>query len=329
MSGATWLLLNLILVVAAGVTTVGMRNFSKSKLPDYQIEEQDEKQSSGKQATPTVRESRPAPKPPTAASDDIWQKSLFRPDRAEEVATAEDQQDAANKVDAQQANADFELVGIARIGLPDKSAPVAIINQKNPSNRNARNLPPGRGRPGPGPGSGRPGGPAAPAAPEVKLKHTFRVGDVINQSGYTLTEINIDKKSVILTRGAERLTLTITMGDDKSRQRKDASVNARLEQQRQRDRKEADARAAAAKTRPQEGKDASNGGTAPNGQPKPQETKATPKGDPGNNPPPPPSFPSVQGNGGPGPFNRSAGRSGGNFRVSAPNSSNRNAGRQP
>ena len=44
MSGATWLLLNLILVVAAGVTTVGMRNFTKTKLPDYQIEEKEEKQ---------------------------------------------------------------------------------------------------------------------------------------------------------------------------------------------------------------------------------------------------------------------------------------------
>ena len=329
MSGATWLLLNLILVVAAGVTTVGMRNFTKTKLPDYQIEEKEEKQNSGKQTTPATRENRPVSKPPAAASDDIWQKSLFRPDRAEEVATADDQQDPANKVDAQQANADFELVGIARIGLPDKSAPVAIINQKNASNRNARNLPPGaRGRPGPGPG--RPGGPAsASTTPEVKLKHTFKVGDVINQSGYTLTEIDVDKKSVILTRGAERLTLTITMGDDKSRLRKDASVNARLEQQRQRDRKEADARAAAAKARPQETKDANNSGTAPNGQPRPQETKATPKGDPGNNPPPPPSFPSVQGNGGPGPFNRGAGnRTGGNFRGSTPNSANRSAGQR-
>ncbi|MBP1582993.1 MAG: hypothetical protein J6866_03455 [Victivallales bacterium] len=307
MSGATWLLLNLILAVAAGVTTVGMRKLSHTKLPDYKLEEKDEKQgNASKPDTQQARTQRPAPKPPTAASDDIWQKTLFRPDRAEEIATADEQQ-PQNQVDAQQANADFELVGIARIGLPDKAVPVAIINQKNARNRGGRNM-------APGPRGGRPGRPQpnAPAtnnAPPVKLKHTFKVGDVINQSGYTLTEINVEAKSVVLTRNAERLTLAITMGDDKSRQRKDASVNARLELQKQRERRDAEARAAQNK-----GKETKETEEANAGQARPQDAKATPKGDPGNNPPPPPNFPGRQGNSGPPAFNRGANRPGGGFR---------------
>jgi len=307
MSGATWLLLNLILAVAAGVTTVGMRNLSRTKLPDYKLEEKDEKQGTATKQDPQQSKSqRPAPKPPTAASDDIWQKTLFRPDRAEEIATADEQQ-PQNQVDVQQANADFELVGIARIGLPDKAVPVAIINQKNANSRGGRGM-------APGPRGGRPGRPQpnAPAtnnAPPVKLKHTFKVGDVINQSGYTLTEINIEAKSVILTRNAERLTLAITMGDDKSRQRKDASVNARLELQKQRERRDAEARAA--QNRAKESKETEEANA---GQQRPQDAKATPKGDPGNNPPPPPNFPGRPGGSGPPTFNRSANRPGGTAR---------------
>jgi len=321
MSGATWLLLNLILAVAAGVTTVGMRKLSHNKLPDYKVEEKDEQQGNAAKAdTQHAKDQRPAPKLPTAASDDIWQKSLFRPDRAEEVATAEEQQ-PQNQVDVQQANADFELVGIARIGLPDKAVPVAIINQKNANSRGGRNIGPGgRNRPGM---RQPPNTPAANATP-IKLKHTFKVGDVINQSGYTLTEINVDAKSVVLTRNAERLTLAITMGDDKSRQRKDASVNARLEVQKQRERRDAESKAAQARARETKETEETNGG-----QQRPQDAKATPKGDPGNNPPPPPNFPGRPGSSGPPNFNRGVNRSGGSpVRSNAAASGNQHDGQR-
>ena len=70
---------------------------------------------------------------------------------------------------------------------------------------------------------------------EIPLQVIFSVGDKINETGYTLSEINTEENSVFLTRGAEKLELKIEFGSAASSERKSVAVVEAANRQRARE----------------------------------------------------------------------------------------------
>lgn len=257
MSSLSWIILSAVLLVTATATTVGLRKTSAAPLPDIENVSTDKNNDRRPQVSPQMAPRQNAAMNSTGngVSDDIWQKSLFRPDRTEEVANNDN--DGENAIDQRQANSEFELVGIAQIGTAGQSQPIAVIRQRggNAPNGGQRSFPgmfqrpgipanqPGRGQnpqvrpfpfgPGAPPAGGAPGQPPQGNNTEQKLKTTFKVGDAINQTGYILTDIDIANDSVTLNRNGEDLVLTIILGDAQSLQRKEIAVSGAAERRQQ------------------------------------------------------------------------------------------------
>jgi hypothetical protein len=159
--------------------------------------------------------------------DVLWQQTLFRAERTEDVTQApvEDAAAAAQPID-------LELVGLARIG----ERAVAVIVQY-------RGQPPRRPTPGPVPvgAAGRspvrrtpPARPAVPSpvasaaegAPEGPPdRHVYKEGDKVGDSGYTLKEIRLKGKEVVLVRGSEERILKLDDTDDQSANRREVAAN--------------------------------------------------------------------------------------------------------
>lgn len=242
MSNVSWLFLNALLIVTAILSTVTMRRIATPELPSIEATEKAGKDSKGGKSDPQQQASRLVPKTTTLNFEEIWEKSLFRPDRTEKTDTG------AGSPDGDQApeKSDFELTGIAWMGLPGQAKPVAVIKQRQslPARSSARRvIRAGRRVPLPGGQSDAQSPDSdAPAKPQ---KVVFAVGDAINDSGYILAEINTEENSAVLKRNAERVELKIEFGSDASQQRKTAAVNEASARQKQREAAEAQAAAAA------------------------------------------------------------------------------------
>ncbi len=256
MNSLAWTLICVALLGTAVTATVSLRKSMKTQLPAFEETTDTTKPPPATTTAPSPRQT--AAQPSRAADsqdslDDIWQKSLFRPDRTEEI--AQDEPSKEDAIDQRQANSEFELVGIAQIGEPGAATPIAIIRQRGntpaaqraprpggppgsnqprgfqpgarmrpgmPSNF-PRNMPPGGFGPQPGMMGPAPEEPAAATA-ETRLKTTFKVGDSVNKTGYVLSAIDVAANSVTLTRNGEELVLTIILGDAQSIQRKEVAV---------------------------------------------------------------------------------------------------------
>ena len=185
--------------------------------------------------------------------DDIWKKSLFNPERTELVET----ETAQDSEPAQVNNTELELSAIVQIG--DK--PVAVIKQKQqqrgrggrpgmgnnmPGNRFGQpgmggNMPGSRfGQPGmPGMMGGRFGQPGMPPwmqqqqqqqqQPQPQGKKIFRIGETINDTGYSVKDIIPSERTCIVTRNGRDEVLTMEFGDTQSAGRKQEAVNYQKE----------------------------------------------------------------------------------------------------
>ena len=225
MNGFAWLIVNAALLLGA----LGSWNLSK-KLAHPELPAIDDNTSAVKELRPSRQESNLvfARRPKALPMDELWEKSLFRPERTERSDSELEQTDPENEP----ANAEFELTGIAWIGLPGETKPVAVIKQQAATTRR---------RPTRMPAASRGRVPQARSQPQQSQpadkpqKVIFAVGDRINDSGYVLTEINTEENSALLVRGAERLELKIEFGSAASAERKEVAVTEAASRARQRE----------------------------------------------------------------------------------------------
>lgn len=227
MNSLSWMILNLVLLVAAISSRPLMKKLSSPELPPIEQEEKSSRESKGVRAEPLLASGR---EPAHLAMDELWEKSLFCPERTERNALDGE----AGETPAQAAEkSDFELTGIAWIGRPGEVKPVAVIKQQKAQPRTAT-----RGRSSAPRGRvavRRPAQAQAAPEPEKPQNVIFAEGDLINDSGYTLLEINTDENSVILARGSERLELKIEFGSAASSERKSLAVTEAINRQKLRE----------------------------------------------------------------------------------------------
>ncbi len=242
MNSLAWLILNLALLTAAITSRPVMKKLSNPELPPIEQEEKSARESVKSTRPEIAQASKPRAELPDL--DDLWKKSLFCPERTESNLLESE----ANETPAQAAEkSDFELTGIAWIGRAGEIKPVAVIKQqKAPAARGAvrGRTTPVRGRPQP-----RPATPVS-TEPEKPQNIIFSEGDLINETGYTLLEINTAENSVMLARGAERVELKIEFGSAASSDRKTLAVTEAANRQRQREQAAASAAAQQARATP-------------------------------------------------------------------------------
>ena len=218
MTGATWMALLSVLLVSVGLSYSAMKKMS-APLPKYTKPEISNTTGRSSELSSVIA-TEPKKKNDVRNWDALWKESLFKDDRTEVEATAD-----GNAVDAgsqEQVNSEFELVGIARLGRKDASAPVAIILEvkNNARNRqNNRNMPMNRRPGGPGMGGGfPPRGNERPALnkpaetePENRKanKSLYRIGDKIGSTSYTIKDIVMEENKVILERGGVETVLIL------------------------------------------------------------------------------------------------------------------------
>ena len=221
MNSLSWLSLIIALAMGAVLSTSAMKYLAQPLPPMAKADDGKD----AKVAKNTPEESRQVVALPSAKNlldmDDLWEKSLFNPQRTER---APDAADAQADTQAEQVNAEFELVGIARIGTPENAKPVAIIKQKTQPVRDRRVMTrPLRGRPAP---------PPTPEPEEEKsskaVQKIFRVGETLMNTGYVVDEINPQDNSVTLSRNGEKVTLKIQLADKQDSARRDSVVNDAL-----------------------------------------------------------------------------------------------------
>lgn len=221
MNGLSWLSLIIALAMGAVLSTSAMKHLAQPLPPMAKVDDGKD----AKAAKNTPEESRQVVALPSAknlpAMDDLWEQSLFNPQRTERVPDAAD---AQADTQAEQVNAEFELVGIARIGTPENAKPVAIIKQKTQPVRDRRVMTrPLRGRPAP---------PPTPDPEDEKsskaVQKIFRVGETLMNTGYVVDEINPQDNSVTLSRNGEKVTLKIQLADKQDSARRDSVVNDAL-----------------------------------------------------------------------------------------------------
>lgn len=221
MNSLSWLSLIIALAMGAVLSTSAMKHLAQPLPPMAKVDDGKD----AKAAKNTPEESRQVVALPSAknlpAMDDLWEQSLFNPQRTERVPDAAD---AQADTQAEQVNAEFELVGIARIGTPENAKPVAIIKQKTQPVRDRRVMTrPLRGRPAP---------PPTPDPEDEKsskaVQKIFRVGETLMNTGYVVDEINPQDNSVTLSRNGEKVTLKIQLADKQDSARRDSVVNDAL-----------------------------------------------------------------------------------------------------
>lgn len=223
MNRLSWLSLIIALAMGAVLTTSAIKHLTKPLPPLPKNDGVKE----AKATKPTPDENRQVPTRPSSIPntdmDDLWEKSLFNALRTERIAdAAEAQADQQND----QVNAEFELIGIARIGSPDNAQPIAIIKQKTAGAPRGRAIPirPTRGRVSAPP----PQAPPNPESKNEKVQKIFRIGEKLLNSGYVLQAITPQENSVLLVRGSEEVTLKIQLSDKEDSVRRDNVVNEAL-----------------------------------------------------------------------------------------------------
>ena len=259
MNGLSWIILNLALLVAAISSRPIMKKLSNPELPPIEQQEKSARESKSVRSEP-IQPARSRTK--ALALDGLWEKSLFCPERTESnLPDGEAGETAAQAAE----KSDFELTGIAWIGLPGEVKPVAVIKQQKiqmrPSSRARATA--SRGRTSP-----RTAQQPTPE-PEKPQKVIFAEGDLINDTGYTLLEINTKENSAILVRGNERLELKIEFGSDASSERKNIAVTEAANRQKQREQEQKAVAAQHAKPTDQAANAAANVNAGVAAQPRP------------------------------------------------------------
>jgi len=162
---------------------------------------------------------------PAADADILWQQSLFRPERTEDP-TAPVVEDPAVAAAA----LNLELVGLARVG---ERAVAVIVQHRGQGPTRRPGVPGGAAAPGgPRPGVLKPPtppavGPAEAAGGDAEGppdRHVYKIGDGVGDSGYTLKDIRLKEKEVVLTRGSEERVLKLETADDQSSSRREAAA---------------------------------------------------------------------------------------------------------
>jgi hypothetical protein len=261
MNGLSWFILNLALLVAAISSRPIMKKLSNPELPPIEQQEKSTRESKTARIEP-IQPAHSRTKTKALALDGLWEKSLFCPERTESNLPEGD----AGETPAQAAEkSDFELTGIAWIGLPGEVKPVAVIKQQKIQMR-----PSARTRATGSRGRIPQRTPQQPAPePEKPQKVIFAEGDLINDTVYTLLEINTKENSAILVRGSERLELKIEFGSDASSERKNIAVTEAANRQKQREQEQKAIAAQHAKPTDQAANAAANVNAGVAGQPPP------------------------------------------------------------
>ncbi|MFA6930324.1 MAG: hypothetical protein WCT05_08355 [Lentisphaeria bacterium] len=229
MNRFSWFILNILLLAVAASSWVLMRKLSVPELPEITQEEKVSRE--GKMARSEVvltDRKRPA----QLSLEELWEKSLFCPERTERNDSEGGTEAAAQPAE----KSEFELTGIAWMGAPGEVKPVAVIKQQKqppprPVSRRGRTITT-RGRTATRTDS------VNEQEAEKPQKVIFAVGDLINDTGYTLSEINTKENSALLVRGSERIELKIDFGSDASLQRRDVAVDEAANRQKQREAEE-------------------------------------------------------------------------------------------
>jgi len=230
MPGIAWIILNAVLVVAAIGGTVAVKR-RPAPVP-VALEESAAKSDDGKKAAAANAPAASTKKvvaasnglPADASLDDLWRHTLFLPTREEIEATegGMSPEEAARAAALAAQKIDFELIGIAQMASPGKEAePVALLRNKVASNGRAQGRRFGNGQPG------RPGSPGNNAAvPNVAssapTQLVFRVGEMVNSTGYKVKSIDVANRAVEVERGAEVVKLTINFTSEEANQRRNA-----------------------------------------------------------------------------------------------------------
>ncbi|HOG49301.1 MAG TPA: hypothetical protein PKY10_01785 [Lentisphaeria bacterium] len=228
MNRMSWMGLTVLLAGGAVFSTSAMRRLSQP-LPPF-TSRYAAAEGSVKAVRPSADEARAAAKPAATDAelilDDLWEKSLFHHERTEKNAGA----GPPTTPEEAQAQTEFELVGIARIGRPEEAQAVAIIKQEQSVSRASR-LAAARARTIRGRG-GRVAPTPPPPEPEETskkpLKKMFRVGDAVNETGYVVKSIDPGANTVILSKGSEEITLKIELSAKKKSTRRQEVVNQEL-----------------------------------------------------------------------------------------------------
>ncbi|MDX9980595.1 MAG: hypothetical protein RBU25_11275 [Lentisphaeria bacterium] len=216
-----WLVVNLGLVVAA--CALGLWLVGSNPAERWQTVRDQALEPSGQQSGQAPVPDRP--EPPAAAAihhgvgsqnlDSLWRRSLFRPERTEDIVLQMEAEKAQDTPPPPKV--EFELVGIAM--LNDRRVAILHVRQATPPR------PPPSARPGitvRGPGGTIPQPADEPKSPPAKK--LFREGDEVGGTGYLLAEIR--KREVLLKKGDEELVVSLQMGDDASKNRREEAASA-------------------------------------------------------------------------------------------------------
>ena len=136
----TWLLRVVVLAAGTVLSVSFMRRMSRP-LPKYEPDKLVVPEARTQAVVPRVlaRSSNVARSAVKPNYDSLWKHTLFKDTRTEDAAAASADESVA-KADEEQANSEFELIGIVRIGPVDSAIPVAIIlPQENARGRRAMN----------------------------------------------------------------------------------------------------------------------------------------------------------------------------------------------
>ena len=216
-----WFLVNLSLVAAfCGVAMLVARSDPRSRWDTIRQQAVAE--------DPAVAAKPPAPVPvvdEAVASRDVldgktletlWRRSLFRPDRTEDVAASSDEAKPDEGPPADEWL--FELKATAILDTY-RAAIIQIDPAKRAPARNVRVVHPVR-RPGVPPVAPS----AAPPEGTKKPKRLFREGDALNETGYVLVEVRSGE--VTIRKGEDEKVLVIDRVDPGSLSRRDAAAEA-------------------------------------------------------------------------------------------------------
>ena len=219
MPGLAWIILNAALVVVCIGGTVAVRRRPAPK--PVQLEAEAPRVEEGRKTALADAKAPERGLPADAALDELWQNTLFLPERAEREAGTDGMtpEEAARAAQLAAQKIEFELIGIAQMALPDKeSEPVAVLRNKMAGRGSA-----GRPMPG-GPSRNMPNRPVAgvpaSASATAPVKQIFRVGEKINETGYTVKSIDAADRVVEVVRGSEVVKLTINFASSEANQRR-------------------------------------------------------------------------------------------------------------
>ncbi len=199
MSTFYWLL-NVCLVVLATATTVWLGGAERQQM----FEQPEEIEGVSEGETETVPGEKPQDDGGAALGqhmDTLWQRTLFRPERTEAV-SLEQEENEDDEPERKQERFEMELIGLGRIG--DKSATVIRVKKTRGGRSDKKDL----------------------------KKNVYRLNDSVQDTGFEVTDIALDK--VTLSRGDETRELTLTKSDSASKKRRKEAVRAEKQKEKER-----------------------------------------------------------------------------------------------